>query len=136
MPLLSLDDIKKTVEQLASKIHAPQQLLPTYGRTRDGAWPHIEVDASGALHFVVVERGQELERKTTNDLNDLLYWIFDSITFSMSVDFELKNRKWGRDCRRMMFAKQEELLGILDPSWQQKQHEEHKRVIKENPFID
>jgi len=136
MSSISLDDIRKTVEHLANRINAPENLLPTYGRSRDGAHPHIEIDSSRALHFVVIERGEELERKTTKDLNELLYWIFDSITFSMSVDFELKHRIRTKDSRRIMFAKQEELLGILDISWQQKQHEEHKRIIKENPFVD
>lgn len=136
MSSVSLGDIKKTVEELASKINAPGNLLPDYGRTRDGAYPHIEADAAGFLHFVVIERGEELERKTTKDLNELLYWIFDSITFSMSVDFELKHRMRRKDSRRIMFARQEELLGILDNSWQQKQQEAHEKIIRKNPFTD
>lgn len=37
----ALDDINALVDSLAEKISAPQHLLPTYGRSDDGARPHI-----------------------------------------------------------------------------------------------
>ena len=105
MPTLSLDDIKKKVDEVAGKINAPTDLLPTYGYSRDFAYPHIEVDNAGRLNYVILERGQELERKTTDNLDDLLYWVFSGITFSMACDYELKNRIEMKDCRRMIFEK-------------------------------
>ena len=106
----SLGGLRKAITHLAERIGAPNSLLPTFGNSLDGAHPHIEVDARG-LHFVVVERGQELDRKTTSDPNQLAYWVFQSVTFSMASDFELKNRIKKQDCRRILFLKQEELLG-------------------------
>lgn len=134
--LMTIDDIKKRVEELAEKINAKADLLPTYGYSKDLAYPHIEVDTGGLLHYVIVERGQELERKTTHKLEDLLYWIFDDITFSMSCEYELQNRIEGKDCRRIMFAKQEELLGLLDNSWREQKVLEHQYILKNNPFDD
>lgn len=136
MTTLSLDEIKKKVNELALKINAPTDLLPTYGQSRDFAYPHIEVDNVGLLHYVIVERGQELSRKTTNKLDDLLYWIFSGITFSMATDYELKNRIEDKDSRRIMFDKQEELLGILSDTWRQKESEDHKRILTNYPFDD
>ena len=78
---LSLDGIKKNVDDLAVKIDAPTDLLPTYGYSRDSAYPHIEVDSKRFFHYVTIERGQELDRKTTNNPDELLYWIFSSVTF-------------------------------------------------------
>ena len=136
MILLSLQDIKDKTEKLALRIDAPADLLPTYGHSRDFGYPHIEVDSAGLMHYVVVERGQELERKTTSDLDQLLYWIFADVTFSMAGKFEVKNRIRDKDSRRMMFAKQEELLGILSNPWRQKEREEHQRILERHPFDD
>lgn len=134
--MITLDDIKKKVEELAFKINAPSDLLPTYGYSKDFAYPHIEIDNVGFLHYVIVERGQELERKTTDKLEDLLYWIFTSVTFSMASDFELKNRIEDKDCRRIMFEKQEELLGQLNTNWRLKENNEHQNILKRHPFDD
>jgi hypothetical protein len=59
--LLSLEEIKSEIDDLAQRIGASGLILPTYGRSEDFARPHIEVDDSG-YHYVVVERGQEMER--------------------------------------------------------------------------
>ena len=95
----SLDDIKELVDSLAGKINAPQHLLPTYGRTIDGAHPHIEINNDGRFHYVVVERGEELSRDIASDMDDLLFMIFSSVTFSMACDFELKHRRKQEDTR-------------------------------------
>lgn len=117
--MLTLPEIQSEVELLAKKIDAPENLLPTYGYSRDGAYPHIEVSAK-LYHYVIVERGQERERMKTKDFNQLLFWIFKSITFSMACDFELKNRIEDQDFRIILFAKQKELLSILSTDWAEK----------------
>jgi hypothetical protein len=136
MAELSLDDIKKAADALALKINAPADLLPTYGYSRDFGYPHIEIDPMGLLHYVIVERGEELERKTTNNTDELLYLIFSSVTFSMAMAFELKNRIEDKDCRRIIFEKQAEFLGILSETWREKIATEHKQTLKDHPFDD
>lgn len=54
----------------------------------------------------------------------------------MACDYELKHRIEDKDCRRIMFDKQEELFGNLSKAWQQKENEEHKTILKNNPFDD
>ncbi|HEY1406591.1 MAG TPA: Imm63 family immunity protein [Spirochaetota bacterium] len=132
---MSLKDIEIEVNKLAKVIRAPGDELPTYGYSRDFAYPHIEVDDHG-YHYVVIERGQERERKTTQDVDELLYWIFDSVTFSMALKYELRHRIRKKDSRRMHFEKQEELLGKLHPEWEEKAKEEHLSILKEHPFDD
>jgi hypothetical protein len=136
MTRLSLDDIKKKVDELAAKINAPTDLQPTYGYSRDFAYPHIEVDNVGLLHYVIIERGEELSRKTTDNLDMLLFWIFSNLTFSMACDYELNNRQEDKDFRRILFEKQEEILGQLSDTWRQKENEEHKRILKDHPYND
>lgn len=136
MTLLSLADIQKRVVELAARIGAPEHLLPTYGYTRDFAYPHIEIAEGGTLHYVVVERGQEIERRTTDTLDTLLYWIFSGVTFSMACDYEVNHRIEDKDCRRMIFEKQEEWLGILNDAWREKELNEHEAIVKHYPFDD
>jgi hypothetical protein len=132
---VTLESVMRAVDILAKKINAPANLLPTYGKSEEFARPHVETNANG-YHWVVVERGTEFERRTTWDPDELLYWIFESVTFSMAVKYELQHRVSGKDPRRMFFRKQEELLGILDKSWEKRSQQEHLKILGEHPFSD
>ena len=54
----------------------------------------------------------------------------------MAVEFELKNRIPEQDLRRIIFAKQEELLGQLNDSWKKRRHKEHQDILKYRPYDD
>ena len=131
----TLDGLERAIRRVAAVISAPPELLPTYGHTIDFGHPHIEVSDDG-LHYVVVERGVERNRKSTHDPHELLFWVFESVTSQMAYDFELHNRIEGRDCRRMAFAKQLELLGMLDSNWQARTEKYHRTVLELHPFDD
>jgi hypothetical protein len=132
----TLYDIKHLVDTLAEKINAPKHLLPTYGHSVDGAHPHIEVDKNGQLYYVIVERGEELKRDFAVDTDDLLYRVFADITFTMAGDYEVKHRIETEDFRRQMFAKQEELLSILNDKWKDREQKEHQWILRSYPFDD
>ena len=132
----NLEEIRSLVESYAKKIEAPQQLLPTYGRTVDGAHPHIEIKENGEFFYVIVERGQELRRELAVDINDLLYKIFTDITFSMACAVAAKQRKGKEDFRRQMFLKHEELLGVLQEEWKFRMQKEHQLILMSYPFDD
>lgn len=131
----SLSAIEAEVTRLASRIEAPATLLPTFGHSEDFARPHVEVDSRG-YHFVVVERGQELQRVTTVDLDALLYMIFEDVTFSMASDWELRHRVDGQDTRRLLFRRQVELLASLSPEWARRQGLRHDAILRSHPFQD
>jgi Immunity protein 63 len=111
-----LDGIKREVDRLARIIDAPERSLPTYGRSEDMARPHIEV-AGPHMSWVVVERGMERDRRTTDDLDELLYWIFRSVISNISSGFAAKHRVEGKEFRYPMFKKELELMGALSPAW-------------------
>jgi hypothetical protein len=135
MNLLSLDEIKREVLRLASQIDASGGLLPTFGYSEDFAHPHIEVNEAG-YHYVVIERGQEQERVTTTDLDELLYLIFKSVTFALAGSYELKHRAEGRDNRRLHFQKQLELMHILSPQWSDRKAAEQQKILQQYPYDD
>lgn len=129
-----LDAVGARIHALGARIDAPDDLLPTLRRTEDSARPHIEVDAR--YHWVVVERGEELERRSTDDLDQLLYWTFESACFSMACSYELHHRASGQDTRPIMFARQCALLGALDPAWAHACAARQAAVLAEHPFTD
>jgi hypothetical protein len=132
----SLTDIQAEIERLAAIIGASgYHGLPTYGQTKDYSRPHVEVDARG-YHFVVVEHGQEHERLTTGDLDDLLFHVFQSITFRLAMDYELAHQIETQDCRRLAFQKQIELLSQLSKRWADREAEEHQHILQGQPFDD
>ncbi|HEV2862289.1 MAG TPA: Imm63 family immunity protein [Pyrinomonadaceae bacterium] len=133
--MLTLSEIRDEVERLAALVGAPAHLLPTYGRTEDGARPHVEVDSRG-YHYVVVERGNELTRVTTDDLDELLFNIFEAVTFSLATRHELTHRVEGQDFRRLLFGRQVGLLSALSPRWGEREALSHDAVLRRHPFKD
>ncbi len=133
--LKTLAAIAKEVRRFAAVVEAGPGLLPTYGHSQDFARPHVEVDALG-YHLVVVERGQELSRHTTTDLDELLYRIFQGVTFSLACNYELAHRTERQDCRRMLFRRQVELLSQLSGAWGRRRASEHRAILRDHPFDD
>ena len=136
MRQITLPDVEKQVRELAGHIGAPDFVLPTFGHSEDGARPHIEIDSAGRLHYVVIERGQESERLTFVELDALLFRIFESVTFQMAGQFELKHREVAKDSRRVMFSKQVELLRVLSPTWAEREASLHAEILERHPFRD
>lgn len=109
-------EIETAVTATARLIHPKAYYLPTYGRSEDLARPHIESAPQG-MSYVIVERGNEMQRHTTTELDTLLYWIFRDITFSMAVDHEIAHRIDEQDFRIVLFQHQLVLLQVLRPEW-------------------
>lgn len=131
----SLNEIKSEVDRLAKLICASSNDLPSYGTTRDFAYPHIEVDAT-LYHYVVVERGQEFERKSTKEFNELLFWIFSDATHNLAFEYELNNRIEDQDCRRIAFPKQVELMKLISQEMGERLEQEISKILNKSPYDD
>ena len=134
MIFLGLREIKTKVDNLADIINAENMDLPAYGKTRD-VGPHIEVDSLG-YHYVLAEKGDELSRETTTEIQELLFLVFDSITSGMSFSYELKNRIQTQDSRRIAFHKKIELLDKLNPEWAKRAKKKIDEILCKYPYDD
>lgn len=132
---LPIERIRHLVLRLASRIDAPEVLLPTFGAPDGFGRPHIEVHG-GLYYWVVFERGVELERRTTTDIDLLLYWVFDAVSLSLASEYERHHRSPNVDFRRLLFKRHLELLEVLSPSWRDKQAKELEVVLWKHPFDD
>ena len=131
--LYSIATIRKKVREYGNKINAPTELLTVRASSNHLGTPHVEINGAG-YHFIVCERGNELDRRTTKDIQTLLYWIFKLIVFKMASDYELQNRKSGEDFRKVLFAKQLELFEKLDTRWLALKQKELEGILNEHPY--
>ena len=111
----TLSEVKNLIDQLAEKINAPKELRPTYGYPIDKRRTDIEIDDNGQIYYFPDERNRD--RYFLRDIDDLLYYVFNSVTQSMATKYELTKRVAGQDTRRIWFVEQQCLLGILDEKW-------------------
>lgn len=102
----------------------------------DFACPYIEIVGEHNFYYVVNERGSEIERKHTTSIDELLYWLFRDITFSIGSSYTAKHCVPNQDSRRLMFAKSLELLERLNPAWRVKEEEYFAEILKSTPFED
>lgn len=131
----ALHGLQVAVAALAARIEAPATRLPTYGCSVDGGHPHVEI-RDGAWHYVFVERGCELERRVTQDDRELLYWIFEDVTHGMAFEYELHHRIEGRDCRRIAFAKQLDLMAAIDVGFATRLQARITALLRQAPYAD
>ncbi len=97
--------------------------------------PHIEI-VGGRYHYVVTERGRELERRVTESLDRVLYWLVSDLVFDLAVKYELEHRIPGRDSRRLVFAREIELLEKLNPEWAERTRQKIQDILKKYPYRD
>lgn len=132
---MTLFEIETEVARLARQIDAHQDSLPTYGYSQDSGRPHIEVNQTG-YHYIVIERGDVLEHRTTRDAQELLYHIFNAVTAELALRHVLAQNVESEDSRRLAFRREIELLSILSPEWADRRSREIQKILKEHPFDD
>jgi hypothetical protein len=135
MKLYSLSTIRTKIKQYCKQIKAPSDLMTIRGVPSAYGEPHVEIDAKG-YHYVVCERGKENERRITEDLHELLYWLMKGITFEMACDYELHQRIPNQDFRRLLFKTQLDLLKRISADFHTRKEEEIKEILLQNPYDD
>ena len=108
---------------------------PFYTSPRHDGSPHVEVSGE-ELSYVVTERGSEFVRRTTTSQDDLLYWLASDMVFSLAGHYEFNHREPGRDSRRIMFARELELMGRISPTWRTRKEAEIMSILAQHPYHD
>lgn len=131
-----LDKLQKEYDALCQRIEPCANGAYTFLTQRsDNGAPHVEY-AYGVYYHVVTERGLELERKSYTDKSEILYRLVSDTTFWMAAAYEFKNRVDGQDFRRIMFAKQVELMERVSPEFGEKTRLKIAETLRHNPYDD
>jgi len=128
-------DLQRAMQEYADAISAPSEILPTLHESQDGGHPHIEWH-DGTFHYVAVDRGKEVFRRTTRSEDEVLYWIFSDITHSIASKQSAREDRIHEDPRRVLFVTQLELLRKLSNSWGERREHEIDQKLSMTPFDD
>jgi hypothetical protein len=109
-------ELEARVRELGRVLGASKHELPTFDRPRGDGLAFIEVRGA-EMHWIVDERGRELQRRTTLELDELLYWAFEAVTYQMASDWEVRHRNDDKDIHVALLNKQFELLARLSDRW-------------------
>lgn len=111
-----------TTEQLHDHIRAKarelglgDRLLPLIGYPDNGA-PFAYVDHRG-LQLGYFERGQMFDSRMTRDLDEMLYWVFDHVTFDMACETAREGMTYASQMGPRVLEAQDALLARLHPQW-------------------
>jgi hypothetical protein len=130
-----LAEIEIIIARLGRQIKARKSDLPTMGHSADFAHPSVEVDADG-YYYIVVERGTEIRRETTNKLDQLLFWVFEDASLSMAMREVRAGKLDNSDERRAYFSRQVELLEKLNAEWGESVRRKQAKILEKFPFDD
>jgi hypothetical protein len=139
--VLSLPQLQAEIESRAVAHEIPPAYLPTYGSGVGTASSHLEVHGprspvawlgrwlvswlgeatprpyAPGYYFVVAERNTELVRRRTQDVDELLYWVFVAAAREYAAH-SLAAPHGPADARLAWeLAEQRRLLTRLDPAW-------------------
>jgi hypothetical protein len=129
-----LEQVDHRIRVLAARIHASEELLPGYRHVDSG---RALIEHDGHFHYMFVERGERYDMRTTDDLDELMYWTFETITLAMAGNYELMHRNSNAgDIRRLRFAHQLALLGRLDPAWADRCRAGLDDILSRHPYVD
>lgn len=133
MMTLNPDELRRRLETELKKVDGDVGLLPEINKSNDFAKPFIEIDRS-RYNYVCRERGEEIFRKIPFDINELLYEVFDNVTFEMATKWEVKNRKQNEDFRLQLFAKQVDLMTRINKDFGDRLNNKLQRILKFGPL--
>jgi hypothetical protein len=135
MTELSIEKIQLEFNEYCRRINpALSERFIQTTRGDDGT-SHLEI-TDDTYHYIVTERGLELNRKSTRDKDELLYWLIDELAWGMASTYELKNRIKGQSFRRLFFAKNIEFLNRANPAWAERKQKEFDAILVIHPYDD
>ncbi len=97
--------------------------------------PHAEV-VDGRYHYVVTERGRELERRIAENEDEMLYWLVSDLVFGLATKYELEHRVPDKDFRRLLFAREIELMEKVNPEWAERTRQKIRNILAKHPYND
>lgn len=105
--------LQAEVNRLAAMLNAPAIEVGIVLKNDDR---NIYIDDDGRYHYDYWERGrQKFDR--VGDIDEALYWFAKDAAFDVGGFFAARHSAPQQDSRRLLWAKQFELLNRLNPRW-------------------
>ena len=115
---LTLSQIEGKVREFTHIIHAPEDLIPTFGFSNESGLPHIEI-YNDTYCLVVSENGKQISKKSTKDPDELLFMIMHTITLSMACERIFNDTNY-QNLRMRLFQTQKNIISKINLSFMSK----------------
>ena len=89
-----------------------------------------------SYHYVFTEKGEITSHKISDDLFEISYWIYDDQVFNISLKYAKNHRENNQDLRRILFAKEMELLGLIGENYRNRCEITVEEILKISPYND
>lgn len=128
--------VKKDLERINVDISKEKTIIfsETLGNHAPGDYYFANEEGYHAVS--VGDRGQIEAETFYPNLEDVLFAIYDMITFRISVEYAKTNKKPGEDWRKCVFSKQLDLLRNIDEKYYTKGKNEINEILRKNPYND
>ena len=83
-----------------------------------------------------MERGNVVKHYKSEKIEDILYPLFENITFTLAVKYELEHRNTDEDWRKLMWQKQLALLEAIDIGFADIRRNEIAEILRISPYKD
>lgn len=129
MDVLSSAELRQILETNFAKISSDLHLLPEINNSNSNCEPFIEI-WQNAYYYICLERGKDVFRKQTTDLNELIFMVMENLTFKMALDWAKLQPKSNSDLRIPAFAKQVELMKTINLDYGDRLNASLQKIIK------
>lgn len=132
--MIAFEEIQENIYEYGDKICAPKNLLKICRIPQDDL-PCVQMSGDDYL-YILSERGVEIERRRTKNIDVLYYWLMDRVVFLMASQYEVAHRVKDQDFRRVLFDKKIELMGVLSKKWEEIARISIQNILKNAPYSD
>jgi hypothetical protein len=142
--LLTTQELKEFVLNKYEGLKVAAQSEGIYWDLDVGFDNEIPNDAEGSYaysddisyHYVFTEKGNITSHKISDSLFEISYWIFDDQIFNISLKYATYHKEPGQDFRRVLFAKEMELLGLIGENYRKRCEITVEEILKISPYND
>ena len=130
-----LISLREKYRQLSIRLGASPTFQTFFETAQHDGTPHVEIDGDEYI-YVVTERGLRYDEQRTTDEDEILYWLLADASWAMASGYELRNRIEGQDFRRLLFAKDIELMENVNREWGERKRKYYANILMEHPYND
>ncbi|WP_348958752.1 Imm63 family immunity protein [Enterobacter cloacae complex sp. Mu1197] len=91
------------------------------------ATPYLEIHGK-EYHFIISERGLEIQRKVTLSDDEILYWFVESAVAGLASTYAAKHSS-EREYREVYFRKEYSLMLSIKPEWATRKRKEITQLL-------
>lgn len=87
-------------------------------------------------HILFAEKGKIRSDIVTDKKREVLWNVVGIFSANIAMNFAICSRENGKDFRRALFAKEEEIFSLFGKDFQKRKNKEIKEILAKNPYND